>query len=262
MFLLALILAASSDVRSEAIEHLNSGRPAHAEVLLLKHPEAASASPDVLLAARLMRQDSAGAALVLAQLVDWLGAGGVPCGPMHERWDAQHQLAWSWSPLVCDGARRDQIIAELGTGANGSPRAEGVRGAIRSILTGELDPAAHGAPSIWRNAALALAGNGAQRKQARVRLHSDAAQPMEMAWRLYVIGRSHLLEQTSGDKREGLVHLARIAAEEPLRTAHPRLALHALDVLIEQAPVGTAVGLIETRSRLQAQLTTRLEMNE
>jgi len=260
-----LILSLLADVRADAWSLLHAGHLAQAEVLVLEAN--ASAKPtgegtpnaDVLLVARLTRGDSIGAATVLLEVLEQLDRGEVPAKVVAEQIDTRWLMPWGLAPVMPDGADKDVLLQLLATPIETSERVDGVRGALWSMVTLEFDPAAQHAPTPWRDAALALAGDDRQRRAARGRLERTAVEAKEQAWRLHIIGRSHLLEDTPGSQRRGLVHLARIAAENDLREAHPRLALHALRTLIEHTSGNARERIRIEYEALRTILRTRLE---
>jgi len=232
LFVGLTLLLAGSGVRTQALDLLQDGRPAHAEVLLLEHAERGEERhDDLLLVARVRQGDAAGALLSQLSVLDSMSEGAVTAGVVEAIVDREQWVVWSASPWLDAGPRRDQFIEALEAAAPVSRKARGIRGAMLSMFTGALHPDAHHAPTAWRDAALALSGTPAQRFGARRRLERPGAPAVEQAWRLHVLGRSWLRESTVGSKRLGLVHFARVVAEEPLRRAHPRLAMHALTEL-------------------------------
>ena len=254
-----LLLVVLAGVREDAWTLMHAGQPAAAEVLVLEADPAPGPNADVLLVARLTRGDSVGAASVLLPVLEAVDRGTAPAGDVASWVDTDHLMPWGLAPLMPGGVGRDALLLALATPIDSSQRVDGVRGALRSMMTLTFDPAANLAPMPWRDAALALAGDDRQRRAARGRLYRDVAEPREQAWRLHVIGRSFLLEQTPGHQRRGLVHLARIAAEEDLRAAHPHLALHALRTL-QQHTHGPAQERIAIEyERLRTTLRTPLE---
>jgi hypothetical protein len=220
-------------LRAEAWALIGQGRDAQAEVLVLESPETLPSNADIVLVARLNRHDAIGAASVLLDVLEQLDGGGVPAMQLSKHIDRRSLMPWGLAPYMPEGVERDALLDLLLKPREHSTRVDGVRGALRSMITGSFDQAAKQAPTPWRDAALAIAGNAQQRRQARHRLARDEAEGAELAWRLHIIGRSFLQEGTPGHQRRGLVHLARIAAEPSLREAHPRLALHALRTLVE-----------------------------
>jgi hypothetical protein len=233
LFVMLTVLMAGPGVRTEALGLLQDGKPAHAEVLLLEQVEQGEQRhDDLLLVARVRQGDAAGALLSQLSVLDSMSDGAVSAGVVEAIVDREQWVVWSASPWLDAGPRRVQFIEALEATAPTSRRARGIRGALLSMFTGALHPDAHDAPTAWRDAALAMAGTPAQRSGARRRLERPGAPAVEQAWRLHVLGRSWLRESTAGSTRLGLVHFARLVAEEPMRSAHPRLALHALTELL------------------------------
>ncbi len=260
-----LVLMLLGDVRADAFALLDAGLYAQAEVLVLEanalDERTVDGTPnaDVLLVARLTRGDAIGACSVLLDVLEALDRGKVPSKALAEQIDSRWLMPWGLAPIMPEGADKEMLLQLLATTVSTSKRVDGVRGALRSILTLQFDPAAQHAPTPWRDAALALAGDDRQRRAARGRLQRTTVDPQEQAWRLHIIGRSHLVEQSPGSQRRGLVHLSRIAAESELRESHPRLALHALRILMESTSGEAKERVRAEYEALRTVLRTRLE---
>ncbi len=245
MTLLAFAMLGALSTRPEAIALLQARQPAAAEVLLLQ----GEPQPDLLVQARIAQGGVPEAWLPLLQVLD--APASIWAGTFETIFDRQQQMVWQVEPVLTAGPRRDRLVQALLVAQPRTRSGQGVRGSMLSMLTGTLHVDARHAPVFWRDVAMALAGDKPQRRAARGRLSRVAAPPHEQAWRLWVIGRSALLENAPGAQRTGLVHLARLIADEDLANAHPRLALDAARTLHEHRPDSTLAAHI---ARLEATL--------
>ena len=261
--LLLCSLCLIADLRAHVLADLHSGHLARAEFRLLDAVDRGEATHhDLLLLARLGRRDTAAAMSVLLPVLDEVSAGGVLAGPLEARLHRDQLVFWSLSPMVPQGVEHDALIERLKMTQVKARRAEGVRGALLSMLTGELQTSAQQAPTIWRDAALALAGDVRQRAAARARLHRSEAPPAEHAWRLHVIARSFLMESSKGFRRRGLVRLAQIVTDADMRQAHPVLALASLDTLEQASEAPARERFRQFRRDLEADLLQKLDQSE
>jgi hypothetical protein len=252
-----------ADLRAQVLADLQGGQPARAEFRLLEAVDRGEAiHHDLLLLARLERRDTAAAMSVLLPVLDEVSAGGVLAGPLEAHLQRDQLMFWTLPPWVPEGVEREALIEQLQVTQAKAVRAQGVQGALLSILTGRMQTTAQQAPTIWRDAALAMAGDPRQRAAARARLHRSKASPAERAWRLHVIGRSFLLESSEGAHRRGLVRLAQIVNNADMAQAHPLLALASLDTL-EQASNGlSSEHFRQFRQAMEARLARTMDQSE
>ncbi len=252
--MLAMMLVCLGSVRSEAIALIDAGRPLQAEAVLIRSAD--EPHHDLLMVARAQRGDAAALADV-PWVLDHMSKGGVFAAAVEARLDRAQRMVWSVPPLVRSADEQSWIISALQKSMPDETDGGDCRRAIIAVLSGTLEGPVGDAPTAWRDAALAIAGDAMQRRGARHRLQRSDALPHELAWRLHVVGRSWLQEDTDGARRTGLVHLARIVADPELRAANGHLALHALDTLIDASGPHA-----EARDRLMAQRTQLLTSME